>query len=267
RGIGYDPSQPTQPAVPTGEGGSVEIVGSAFDDTAPSAVDMVCSQHVLEHMPRPVETLQRAREHLVAGGLGYFEVPNGETLFRDLNIWDLNYEHVSYFSTASLCRVLLEAGFAVRRVDPAFGHQYLDVEAVAEPRDAGAPLAETFNAFPALFAHTIAFWRKRLSEWRRTRQKVVLWGAGAKAVSFLNMLGVHANEGIDFVVDVNPRKAGHYIPGTGQRIVVPGFLRRYQPDWIVVMNPEYQDEVGAQLRSLNVGGAVVPSVPATAHLA
>ncbi|HUZ34084.1 MAG TPA: class I SAM-dependent methyltransferase [Xanthobacteraceae bacterium] len=266
RGIGYDPSQPSQPAVPAGNG-SVEIVGTSFGDAAPGIVDAICAQHVLEHLRQPVETLRWARAHLVAGGVGYFEVPNADTIFRNLNIWDLTYEHVSYFSPGSLRRALTEAGFSVLHVESTFGGQYLDAEAIAEPHSVSMPATETFDGFPASFARAMAFWRKQVSEWREARQKVVLWGAGTKAVAFLNMLGIRAGYGIDYVVDINPRKPGRYIPGTGQCIVPPEFLREYRPEWVVVMNPEYRSEIEAQLRELQVGGTVIQSVLADPCLA
>lgn len=266
RGIGYDPSQPDRPAEAVGDG-SVEIIGSSFDIAAAGMADAICSQHVLEHLSQPVETLRWARERCVAGGLGYVEVPNGLTVFHDFNIWDLNYEHVSYFSPGSLCRALTEANFAVLRVEITFGGQYLDAEAVAGHHgvavpDVATPGTESLDGFPAFFARTTAYWHKQLSEWQRTRQKVVLWGAGAKAVSFLNLLGIRATQGIDYVVDINPRKFGRYIPGTGQCIVSPDFLHEYRPEWIVVMNPEYRHEIEAQIRALQIGSTLIQSVPA-----
>jgi ABC-type Fe3+-hydroxamate transport system substrate-binding protein len=45
------------------------------------------------------------------------------------------------------------------------------------------------------------------------------------------------------VVDLNPRKQGMYVAGTGQKIVPPEFLRDYQPDVIFVMNHIYENEI------------------------
>jgi len=44
-------------------------------------------------------------------------------------------------------------------------------------------------------------------------------------------------------VDINPRKQGMYVAGTGQKIVPPEFLRDYQPDVVIVMNPIYEGEI------------------------
>jgi hypothetical protein len=44
-------------------------------------------------------------------------------------------------------------------------------------------------------------------------------------------------------VDINPGKQGMHVPCTGQKIVPPEFLQKYQPDLIIVMNPIYKQEI------------------------
>ena len=68
-----------------------------------------------------------------------------------------------------------------------------------------------------------------------------MWGAGSKGVTFLNM--IDSRYQIEYVIDINPRKHGKYIPGTGQKIVSPEFLREYIPDIVIVMNLIYENEI------------------------
>lgn len=260
RGIGYDPSQTTRPPVSEGSG-TVEIVGLGFDKAEPEPADAICAQHVLEHLPRPVDALRHAYRHVVPGGLGYFEVPNAASIFHDLSIWDLTYEHVSYFTKASLSSALTNAGFSIARLESTFGRQYLAAEVIAGPGEGDPTQAEAFDHFPQLFVEITESWRKALTRWTVTGERVILWGAGAKAVSFLNMLGVREGEGIDYVVDINPRKLGSYIPGTGQQIIAPDFLREYRPDKVVIMNREYRAEIETQLQKLKIEAAILDGVP------
>src|SRR3546814_19695643 len=74
---------------------------------------------------------------------------------------------------------------------------------------------------------------------------------------FLNLLQVETGGGIDYVVDINPRKRGRFVPGTGQEIVDPAFLRDYRPDVLIVMNPEYQDEIATTAESLGLDSELV----------
>jgi hypothetical protein len=54
---------------------------------------------------------------------------------------------------------------------------------------------------------------------------------------------VRGGDAIGCVVDLNVRKQGRYIPGTGQRIAAPKQLSDYEPDIVLVMNPIYENEI------------------------
>jgi SAM-dependent methyltransferase len=253
-GVGYDPTQSSR-VTRVGDG-SVTILKETFRPASPKSVDLVCSQHVLEHLAELGSTLRQARAVLKHGGIGYFQVPNGLTIFRDLNIWDLTYEHVSYFSPASLRSALSEAGFSVLRLETSFGGQYLDAEVIAGVATE-APLAlggysDFSGDFPAAFVKVVGYWKDRIASLIGSRRRIVLWGAGTKAVSFLNMLAIGAADGIEYVVDINPRKAGRFLPGTAQKIIPPEYLYDYRPDVVVVMNREYAAEIQSMLESMEL---------------
>jgi SAM-dependent methyltransferase len=252
-GVGYDPTQPNR-VTRVGDG-SVTILAETFSPASPKSVDLVCSQHVLEHLTELGSTLHQANSVLKQGGLGYFQVPNGLAIFRDLDIWDLTYEHVSYFSPASLQRALLDARFSVLQMEDSFGGQYLDAVATAgtasETPVVSPGYSDYCDAFPAAFVKIVGYWKDRIASMLRSGRRIVLWGGGTKAVSFLNMLGLEA-DGIEYVVDINPRKAGRFVPGTAQEIVPPEYLRDYRPDVVVVMNREYVAEIQAKLDSMRL---------------
>jgi hypothetical protein len=116
---------------------------------------------------------------------------------------------------------------------------------------------EAYRDFPATFAGLRSYWKERISRMVEEGRRVVPWGAGAKAVSFLNMLGIGADDGIEHVVDINPRKAGRFLPGTAQEIITPEGLPDRRPDVVVVMNPEYAPEIRAMVESMGLGCELV----------
>ena len=77
------------------------------------------------------------------------------------------------------------------------------------------------------------------------------WGAGAKAVTFLNIIDP-AGDCITHIVDVSPRKTGRFVPGSGQEIVEPSALRELSPDVLILMNAVYRDEIRAAVRALGL---------------
>jgi hypothetical protein len=83
----------------------------------------------------------------------------------------------------------------------------------------------------------------------------VIWGAGSKGVSFLNE--VDTDGVVELAVDINPRKHGMHISGAGQEIVGPDALVAYRPEVVIVMNPNYRDEIAATLTDLGVDAELV----------
>jgi hypothetical protein len=95
----------------------------------------------------------------------------------------------------------------------------------------------------------------RLEEGVKSKQRLVIWGGGSKGVTFLNAL--KAEREVEYVVDVNPRKQGRFVAGTGQEIVAPEFLVDYGPHAVLVMNPIYEGEIRRRLNELGVPATVI----------
>jgi SAM-dependent methyltransferase len=258
-GIGYDPSQPGGRYA--AGCGNVTIIGRNFAAEDARGADLVCCRHVLEHLPAPTALLHRLRANMTIGSAVFFEVPNALFTLDRLGIWDLIYEHVSYFTPSSLARAFRSAGFDIREIATGFDDQYLWIEAVAGDGAAQWPVPKPpedalYRSFGVRFVERVAHWRRRIDEAQSHGYRVVVWGAGAKGVMFANLLRVPAGAGIGRVVDVNPRKEGHFIPLTGQPIIGPDRLRQDPPDLVVIMNPEYEPEIRAMIARLGIDVAV-----------
>jgi FlaA1/EpsC-like NDP-sugar epimerase len=111
-------------------------------------------------------------------------------------------------------------------------------------------MAQDANLFAMNYQEKVREWQRAFGDLARSGERAVVWGAGSKGVSLLNTM--RDVSGIEFVVDINPRKHGMHIAGTGQRIVPPEFLREYQPDVVILMNPMYQSEIQQLLGALGV---------------
>lgn len=230
--------------------------------------DLLASRFVYEHIPAPHDFLRMIRRSITdpARTVIYFEVPDADLIVRQGSVWDVIYEHCSYFSVESLTRSFAACGFDVLRVEETYDRQFLTIEARAaggEPGDPGtdtgdlAKLAADVDAFGAAQAAKMTEWRDRLAQWRAQGTKAAAWGAGAKAVGFLNMLG--DRDAITRVVDINPHKQGKHLAGTGQRIVAPQDLAADPPDVVVLMNPIYRDEISAQLAEFGLTPELIVS--------
>jgi hypothetical protein len=250
-GIGFDPSLP--------RGGRVSDRVTLIADlyTARYAAcqgDLVCARHVFEHLPDPGGVLTAVRRSIGARPdvVVYVEVPNVTWILRHATVWDIFYEHCSYFGPASLRRLFDSRGFVVSAVREQAGGQYLGAEATPrQPEAATGPAADGAAETAALAG---AFGTRAEGRLRAIRATVdvaqaagrcaAVWGAGAKGVTLLNILHL-APDVVPYVVDINPNKQGKYVPGTGQHIVSPAEAARLGVDVVFVMNPNYRAEIEA----------------------
>lgn len=225
------------------------------------APDMIMTRHVLEHIEQPVDFMRAIRTGIGKSKdtLVFFEVPNMAYTLRQLAIWDIIYEHCGYFTPHSLTALFAETGFDVMNTNETYAGQFLTIEAKSGTTKAGADsasagdLAQTSRqvaTFAQEFDEKVAYWRNALAVWASEGKRVVAWGAGSKGITFLNVL--NAADQIDFIVDINPRKTGMYVVGTGQEIVVPQFLAGYNPDVIILMNPVYRDEIEQMMNDMEL---------------
>jgi len=257
-GTGYDPAHAADRSR-SPKPDNLEIVTDYFSEAyARSDADFVCCKMTLEHIPDVGQFLTMVRRAAARrpDTVVFFQVPDLSLILEEYEFWDIYYEHCSYFSSGSLARLFARCGFEVRDVWSGYGGQYLMIEAVSGD-DPMAPAAGEIEevagleskiaAFERHVPHTIQLWRNEIGAMAESGRKVVLWGSGSKAVSFLTTVGIDGE--LEYVVDINPNRQGCFMPGTGHKIVAPDALVAYRPDVVIIMNPIYRDEIAKDLGS------------------
>ncbi len=260
-GRGFDPGHNPEHVARPGRG-SLRIEAVPFDRRHTDVpVDFLLTRHVLEHIPRPLEWLREIREIVLTGNRPdyYLEVPNALYTLRDMGIWDIIYEHCSYFTPPALARLLTRAGYQVGEIQELYAGQFLGVEGSLAGGPEGSIPGPTPDEIAGMVADFGSLQQAKVSEWRGrvadAAGRVVVWGGGSKGVTFLNLLGAGVDR-VPLVVDVNPRKHGRFVAGTGQRIVSPEALQADPPELILVMNGVYLEEIRSQVGSLGLGSAL-----------
>lgn len=231
---------------------------------------IVC-RHTLEHIPELAVFGTDILDGMRAAGVPVLlaEVPDLGRILLDGAFWDLQYEHCSYFTPATLAGYLGRLGFEVLRVATTYDDQYV----VAEASPAAGPAAAADHGLAAeldrlqllcegFATHTvgrIAYWGSWLDDRAAAGEPVVVWGGGAKGLTFLNMLAEHAAP-VSAVVDINPGLQHRFIGGLGLPIVAPGDLVSAPPRTVLLMNPVYTQEVRATLDDLGLHGTELITV-------
>jgi len=231
--------------------------------------DFVCCKMTLEHIHNVAEFMSTVRRSIGdrRETIIFFQIPDMKRILEEDAFWDIYYEHCSYFTQGSLARLFRRTGFDVVDLGTEYDGQYLMIEArpgtgtgtpaLAQENDLQAT-TEAVRKFSASIDRTISLWRKRLTAYEKENKRVVIWGGGSKGVAFLTKLNVR--DQIQYAVDINPYKKGTFMAGTGQEIVLPGFLTTYKPDVVIVMNPIYLGEIGQDLKRLGLAPQVIPIV-------
>jgi hypothetical protein len=258
QGIGFDPSLDRDRCKPDDR---TRFVRDYYSPTCtPDVPALVVCRQVFEHIAQPLEFLSGLRKSLrdQPETILFFETPSFDHVLRELDIWSIIYEHPSNFTCESISKCFAKAGYDVRQVSEAYHRTYVSIE--ASPARAGEPsqcledcsksTPEEVDSFPTRIEQKVSGWRRDFDRLIKQRRRAVAWGAGARAVTFFNLLGI--TDAIPFVVDLNPNKTGKYLPGTAQRIVQPEFLTEYRPEVIIMMNDIYRLEIEERVQALGL---------------
>lgn len=263
RVLGFDPSYKPEQTTSDVEKPAMTIIPKAYSETfGDYPADFICCRHVLEHIYRPLEFLKNIRSTISPRKdcVVYFEVPNALYSLEHMGLWDIIYEHCSYFTSESLANLFLRAGFEPIEVAEHYDGQFLTIEArpgndnadtISDCERVVSNIRHLIDKFQNVYREKVLSWTSTLSELGSQNSRIVIWGAGSKGVTFVNTLNISYKQ-IEYIVDVNPRKCGKFVPGTAQCIVGPDFLKEYRPNTTIIMNPIYQSEIQAAIKELGL---------------
>ncbi len=265
-GTGFDPAyDPARSAVSNPD--QVEIIPDYYGEKYTNyKADFFCCKMTLEHIRDVAQFIGTVRRSVgnQPDTVIFFQVPDVKRILFETAFWDIYYEHCSYFGKSSLANLFRQEGFEVLDVWRDYGDQYLMISARPAEKPETQPLppendvnevthevAEFITQYPLVENR----WKKLIKEAANQGKKVVIWGSGSKGVAFLTTL--HICDEIEYTVDVDPHKDGTFMAGTGQKVVAPAFLKEYQPDLIILMNPLYRREVQRDLEKMGVSANIL----------
>ena len=229
--------------------------------------EYVSCRHTLEHIA-PVQEFMR----LVRDTIGnrhhvnvFFELPDMERVLETGVFWDVYYGHCTYFTRGSLARLFRAEGFDVTDLYKAYDDQYLMIE--AKPTDsatvASLPQEDDLATTAALVKKFTQEVDRRLAElseashrWRRSGQKVAIWGSGSKCVSLMS--SIDFGDTLRAIVDINPHKHGKFLAGSGWEILGPDALQAIRPDAVIIMNSIYTEEIRHELATRGLQPELLP---------
>ncbi|RMG27018.1 MAG: methyltransferase domain-containing protein [Bacteroidetes bacterium] len=261
KGIGIDPGYKREAMqLPVGLG--VEYLQDYYTGAyAQLKPDLVANRLVIDLLGDPRAFLEIFYHNLKdkPETILYFEVPYANYTFGEKIIWNIVYEHRSWFTPQSFRYLFESAGFEVLEVAPCWNDEFLGIEArinPAGPQQEVQVSAEEIGQLSKMVGEFARDANKLMQSWQlqlsalQDHQKTVLWGAGARGVTFLNVFDL--KEQVAFAVDINPKRQGEHLAGSGHKVEAPEYLQHYQPELIIISNPTYAHEIQQQARGLGL---------------
>jgi SAM-dependent methyltransferase len=228
--------------------------------------DFVCCRHTLEHISNTAEFLNTVRRSIGNRNIPvFFEVPDVSRILNEVAFWDIYYEHCSYFNLKSIAQLFRSCNFEVTNLAKGYFDQYLLIEAKPVNKrshktfigeEAVEETAKMVNLFSERCKGKLEGWKNELNRIKVDRKRAIVWGSGSKCVAFMTTLGIQ--DEITYIVDINPHRHGKFIPAIGKQIVSPQFLKEYQPETIIVMNPVYCAEIKKMVEAMNIDAEYLP---------
>ena len=176
RGVGFDPSYAPGPEEHKNK--QLTFIQDFYSEKySDYEADLICCRHVLEHVEDPnsfVATVRRAAGHRLATVV-FFEVPNFLFTLNELGVWDIIYEHCSYFSHYSLAQLFRQNGFKVLDISTTFEDQFLTIEA-SPSAESGQVIPDESSGLKEMTASITDFAREYqqiVDAWQQRLQQIV----------------------------------------------------------------------------------------------
>lgn len=278
--LGVDPAAgPAAVAREKGVPTIVDFFGSALAERLAAEgrrADVLLGNNVLNLVPDPNDFASAVDLLLADDGEAVLEVPYAVEAVTHCEYDNFFHQNCSYFSLASLRSLFEPVGLVVcdaQRVPTFGGSLRVRLRRRGEPSDAVAQIAAreaSLGAADEAFYRDFGERARRsrdqlvefLTEQRRGGRRTVAYGAaGGMATTLLSFAGI--DEGVlEYAVDVNEHKHGLFTPGSRLRIFPPERLVEDQPDFVLLLAWNYEEEIlAANADYLRRGGRFVIPIP------
>jgi SAM-dependent methyltransferase len=239
--------------------------------------DLVLGNNVLAHVPDLNDFVAGMKILLKPSGVITMEFPHLMRLMDENQFDTIYHEHFSYFSFATVEKVLAAHGLTIFDVEELSTHggslriyarhnentegpatrRVIDLKAREEA--AGFTRLKTYLYFAKKVEETKRNLLNFLIKAKREGKSIAGYGAPGKGNTLLNYCGIRTDF-IDYTVDRNPYKHGKYTPGTHIPIYSPEKISETKPDYIFILPWNLRNEIMQQLAYVREWGAqfVVP---------
>lgn len=241
--------------------------------------DLLLGNNVLAHVPDLNDFVGGLKILLQPQGIITMEFPHLMNLMDKVQFDTIYHEHFSYFSFLTAEKLFNAHALAFFDVEelPTHGgslriyacHKEDNSKTVSQrvfdlkqrEIDAGYMDISCYFSFGEKVKSVKRDILKFLIHVKEERKTIVGYGAPAKGNTLLNYCGIRTDS-IDYTVDKNPHKQGHYLPGSHIPIESPDKIKETEPDYVLILAWNIKDEIMEQMSFIrDWGGKFVILMP------
>ena|SRR5438876_6974773 len=241
--------------------------------------DLLIGNNVIAHVPDLNDFLAAFAILLKPHGIISVEFPHILHLIEQTQFDTIYQEHFSYFSFSTVKRAFAAHDLTVFDVEeiPTHGgslrvyarHAADETKAASDrvsemyrrEREAGLLELAVYSSFEERARKAKRDILRFLIDCKENNKKIVGYGAPAKGNTLLNYCGV-GTDFIEYTVDLNPHKQGHFLPGSHIPIKAPDEIRQTKPDLVFILPWNLKDEIVDQMSYIrDWSGRFVVSIP------
>ncbi len=241
--------------------------------------DVIIANNVMAHVPDLNGFVEGIRILLAEDGLATIENPYVRDLVDHCEFDTIYHEHFCYFSCTAVDNLMRRHGLFLNHVEHFpdlhggtlrwhVGRREDVSDAVRHYLVAERDLGLTDFSYYAGFAERVEGIKQDLLDLLRSLKAegatIAAYGAAAKGSTLMNAVGI-GTDLIDYVVDRNVHKQGRLMPGTHVPIRDPAALTEDQPDYLLLLAWNFENEIRQQQQEyLERGGRFIVPVPSPA---
>lgn len=234
-------------------------------------VDLITATNVFAHVDNVNEFICSCKVLLKPDGVLVLEFPYLIDFIENKEFDTVYFEHLSYFSIHPLDLLCSKYDLEIMHVSkiPIHGgsvrveiqhkskltcRDHTVSQCIRDEKERYSYIERYLN-----FASDI---KKSISSFRtglRSLTNVAGFAASAKGNTLLNSAGI--TKEIRYIVDETPEKKDKFSPGTGIRIVSMQWLKKFPPDYLVILSWNFADEIIEKVRSFGYKGKFVIPIP------
>lgn len=241
--------------------------------------DLLLGNNVLAHVPNLNDFVEGLKILLKPQGVITMEFPHLMRLMEETQFDTIYHEHFSYFSFVTVEKIFNAHGLNIFDVEelPTHGgslriyacHREDNTKNISEQvfelrereLNSGYSKLNYYLAFGERVKTVKRDILKFLIQAKEEGKAIVGYGAPAKGNTLLNYCGI-GTDFIDYTVDKNPFKQGHYLPGSHIPIEKPDKIRETKPDYVFILPWNIQEEIMEQMAFIKEwGGKFVIPIP------